>query len=147
MAEHIYFNFMEDDSESESDSDSNTENKLTNNTLTDNTLIDNTLIDNTFIDNTFIENILIDMDTMYPEIVNYKINFTVKQLMQICEYYGISKNMKLTKANKDEIINNIVLFENDPCNYEIVIKRNLMWHYIKELKSDKFMKKFILLWQ
>jgi len=139
MAEHIYFNFMEDDSDSESDSDSNTK--------IENTLIENTLTNNTLIDNTFIENILIDMDTMYPEIVNYKINFTVKQLMQICEYYGISKNMKLTKANKDEIINNIVLFENDPCNYDIVIKRNLMWHYIKELKSDKFMKKFILLWQ
>jgi len=139
MTEHIYFNFMEDDSSSESESDSNSK--------IENTLIDNTLTNNTLIDNTFIENILIDMDTMYPEIVNYKINFTVKQLMQICEYYGISKNMKLAKANKDEIINNIVLFENDPCNYDIVIKRNLMWHYIKELKSDKFMKKFILLWQ
>jgi hypothetical protein len=130
---------MEDDSSSESESDSNSK--------IENKLIDNTLTNNTLIDNTFIENILIDMDTMYPEIVNYKINYTVKQLMQICEYYGISKNMKLTKANKDEIINNIVLFENDPCNYDIVIKRNLMWHYIKELKSDKFMKKFILLWQ
>jgi hypothetical protein len=93
------------------------------------------------------DNTIINMDIMYPEIVNYKINFTVKQLMQICEYYGISKNMKSAKANKDEIINNIVLFENNPENYSIVIKRKLMWYYIEELKSDKFMKKFVLLWQ
>jgi hypothetical protein len=93
------------------------------------------------------DNTIINMDNMYPEIVNYKINFTIKQLMQICEYYGISKNMKLAKANKDEIINNIVLFENNPDNYSIVIKRKLMWYYIEELKSDKFMKKFVLLWQ
>ena len=134
MTEHIFFNFMEDDDDDESDSDSDINSELNN-------IIDKTIIDNT------IDNTIIDMNDMYPEIVNYKINFTVKQLMQICEYYGISKNMKLTKANKDEIINNIVLFENDPCNYDVVIKRNLMWHYIKELKSDKFMKKFILLWQ
>jgi hypothetical protein len=121
------------DDESDSDSETNSE---------DNTIIDNTIIDNTIIDNT-----IIDMNDMYPEIVNYKINFTVKQLMQICEYYGISKNMKSAKANKDEIINNIVLFENNLENYSIVIKRKLMWHYIEELKSDKFMKKFVLLWQ
>jgi hypothetical protein len=126
MSENIFFNFMDD--ESDSDSETNSE---------DNTIIDNTIIDNT----------IIDMNDMYPEIVNYKINFTVKQLMQICEYYGISKNMKSAKANKDEIINNIVLFENNLENYSIVIKRKLMWHYIEELKSDKFMKKFVLLWQ
>jgi hypothetical protein len=130
MSENVFFNFMND----ESDSDSDTNSDL-------NTIIDNTIIDNTIIDNT-----IIDMDDMYPEIVNYKINFTVKQLMQICEYYSISKNMKSTKANKDEIINNIVLFENNCENYSIVIKRKLMWHYIEELKSDKFMKKFVLLW-
>ena len=121
MSENVFFNFMND----ESDSDSDTNSDL----------------------NTIIENTIIDMNDMYPEIVNYKINFTVKQLMQICEYYGISKNMKSAKANKDEIINNIVLFENNSENYSIVIKRKLMWHYIEELKSDKFMKKFVLLWQ
>ena len=134
MTEHIFFNFMEDDDDDESDSDSDINSELNN-------IIDKTIIDNT------IDNTIIDMNDMYPEIVNYKINFTVKQLMQICEYYGISKNMKSTKATKDEIINNIVLFENNSENYSIVIKRKLMWYYIEELKSDKFMKKFVLLWQ
>jgi predicted DNA-binding protein (UPF0278 family) len=107
----------------------------------------NTTIINDDINDNINDNTIINMDNMYPEIINYKINFTVKQLMQICEYYGISKNMKSAKANKDEIINNIVLFENNPDNYSIVIKRKLMWYYIEELKSDKFMKKFVLLWQ
>jgi hypothetical protein len=135
MTENIFFNFMDDDSSS--DSDTNSEFNI----------IDNAIIDNAIIDNTIIDNAIISMDNMYPEILNYKINFTVKQLMQVCEYYGISKNMKSAKANKDEIINNIVLFENNPDNYSIVIKRKLMWYYIEELKSDKFMKKFVLLWQ
>jgi predicted DNA-binding protein (UPF0278 family) len=125
------------DDDSSSDSDTNSEFNI----------IDNAIIDNAIIDNTIIDNAIISMDNMYPEILNYKINFTVKQLMQVCEYYGISKNMKSAKANKDEIINNIVLFENNPDNYSIVIKRKLMWYYIEELKSDKFMKKFVLLWQ
>jgi hypothetical protein len=83
---------------------------------------------------------------LYPEIVNYKINYTVKQLLLICDYYGILKNIKLAKANKDDIINNLVLFENNMENFEIVFKRKQMWHYMEEIKSDKFMKKFILLW-
>ena len=80
-------------------------------------------------------------------VINYQINYTVKQLLQICEYYNISKNIKLIKANKDEIITNIVLFETNSENYEIVIKRKQMWYYIEELKNDRFMKKFILLWK
>ena len=129
MSENIFFNFMDDDTDSDVDLDLNVTNIShdINDDINDNTII--------------------NMDNMYPEIVNYKINFTIKQLMQICEYYGISKNMKLAKANKDEIINNIVLFENNPDNYSIVIKRKLLWYYIEELKSDKFMKKFVLLWQ
>jgi len=130
MSENVFFNFMDD-------TDSDVDVNLSIDLNTNNISINDDISDNT----------IINMDNMYPEIVNYKINFTVKQLMQICEYYGISKNMKSAKANKDEIINNIVLFENNPDNYSIVIKRKLMWYYIEELKSDKFMKKFVLLWQ
>ena len=83
---------------------------------------------------------------MYPEILNYKINYTVKQLLQICDYYGILKNIKLMKANKDEIINSIVFFETNPDNYDMTVKRKQMWYYIEELKSDKFMKKFVCVW-
>lgn len=83
-------------------------------------------------------------DNLFHEVVNYNINYTVKQLLQICDYYNILKGVKMTKCNKEEIINTIVLFESNPFNYNIVYKRKQLWFYINELKSDKFMKKFIL---
>jgi hypothetical protein len=83
----------------------------------------------------------------YAEHVNYKINYTVKQLLVICDYYNISKNIKLIKANKDDIITNLISFENNSDNYNIVNKRKQLWYYMEELKNDKFMKKFIILWQ
>ena len=83
-------------------------------------------------------------DNLFHEVVNYNINYTVKQLLQICEYYNISKAVKMTKCNKEEIINTIVLFESNQDNYNIVCRRKQLWFYINELKDDNFMKKFIL---
>ena len=37
------------------------------------------------------------------QIINYQINYTVKQLILICDYYGISKEIKVTKCNKHDI--------------------------------------------
>ena len=76
-------------------------------------------------------------------IINYQINYTVKQLLQICDYYGIAKELRTNKCNKDEIINILVHFENDYNNSEIVFKRQTMWLYINELKNDSHMKKYI----
>lgn len=121
--------------ESDSDSDSNldsTEYDLT---------LQNEILDTNEIT---IKNEIIDE---YAEHVNYKINYTVKQLLVICDYYNISKNIKLIKANKDDIITNLISFENNPDNYNIVNKRKQLWYYMEELKNDKFMKKFIMLWQ
>lgn len=81
-------------------------------------------------------------DTM-PQIINYQINFTSRQLTQICDYYNI---IKPKKCNKDELAHLIVEFEKNHENAEIVCKRQLMWFYMDELKNDKYMKKYILLW-
>ena len=78
-------------------------------------------------------------------IINYNINYTIKELMLICSYYGISQIIKNNKCNKEEIILALVTFENDTKNQEIFFKRKNMWFYISELKNDKFMKKYILL--
>lgn len=78
-----------------------------------------------------------------PQIINYKENFTVKELLVICEYYGFLKEIKTNKCNKEEIIEILVNFENDPINNNIVFKRQNLWFYINELKNDKFMKKYI----
>jgi hypothetical protein len=75
--------------------------------------------------------------------LNYQLNMTVRQLLQICDYYGIAKGLKTNKCTKDEIICLLVDFEDTAENYEIVSRRRLMWFYIEELKNDKLMKKYI----
>jgi hypothetical protein len=84
-------------------------------------------------------------DITLTHMVNYRENFTVKELLFICEYYGFAKQLKSAKLNKDEIIDFLVNFESDENNLDIVFKRQNMWFYMNELKSDKFMKKFLLL--
>ena len=79
-----------------------------------------------------------------PQIVNYHENFTVKELIIICDYYGFAKEIKNNKYNKEEIIHFLVEFENNPMNNLIVSKRQNLWFYINELKNDKFMKKYVL---
>jgi len=126
MSENLYFNFMED-------TDSSDEEK------------ENEFLENE--KNDIEENVKNEIIDGYANHINYKMNYTVKQLLQICDYYNISKTMKIIKANKDDIITNLISFENNPENYEIVNKRKQMWYYMNELKNDKFMKKFFLLWQ
>ena len=75
--------------------------------------------------------------------LNYQLNMTVRQLLQICDYYGIAKTMRQQKCNKDEIIMMLVDFEASDENCEIVTKRQLLWYYVNELKNDSFMKKYI----
>lgn len=86
-----------------------------------------------------------DDDSMMPQILNYQLNFTVRQLVQICEYYGIAKEIKSNKFNKDETIQMLVVFENDQQNEDIVCKRRLLWFYADELKNDKYMKRYIIM--
>lgn len=74
----------------------------------------------------------------------YEINYNVKQLLLICDYYKIGKNLRICKSNKTEIIESIVFFESNSENFEIVLKRKQLWFYIKELNNDNFMKKYIL---
>jgi hypothetical protein len=87
---------------------------------------------------------LYNHDVMLTRMINYRENFTVKDLLFICEYYGFSKQLKNAKLNKEQIIDFLVNFESDQNNFDIVNKRKNMWFYMNELKSDKFMKKFVL---
>jgi len=77
------------------------------------------------------------------ELANYSY-LTLKQLNLICDYYGITHYIRITKCNKEDIVNMLVLYESTDENCEIVIKRKKMWKYLAELKKDKFMKKFII---
>ena len=114
----------------------------TNNELVDNENIDDYLqeINDQIDDQTYND----DDDLVIPQIINYNENYTVKELLLICEYYGISKELKSNKCNKEVIINFLVDFESNCMNTQIVLKRQRLWLYINELKNDKFMKKYVL---
>ena len=68
----------------------------------------------------------------------------MKELLLICNYYGISKQLKINKCNKDLIVQVLVDFETNYENIDIVSKRKNLWFYMNELKNDKFMKKYLL---
>ena len=91
-----------------------------------------------------IENTELDDELILPQIINYDENYTVKELLLICEYYGFAKDVKSNKFNKEEIIHFLVEFEKNSNNSDIVFRRQNMWFYINELKNDKFMKKYVL---
>jgi len=82
-----------------------------------------------------------DIDQYETMDLNYNTNFTKKQLERIAEYYEISKR----KKNKQELIVDIILFELNPENEYIVFKRKQLWEYMKEIKADKYLSKFLIL--
>tara|TARA_Y100000389_G_scaffold204545_1_gene257882 strand:- start:27514 stop:27894 length:381 start_codon:yes stop_codon:yes gene_type:complete len=79
-------------------------------------------------------------DSLLAWELDYDTNYTVKQLGQISDYYGINKN----RLKKDELIQVIILFEEDMNNIYIVETRKRLWENIKELKKDKYFSKFIM---
>jgi hypothetical protein len=74
----------------------------------------------------------------------YETEYTVKDLLKICNYYGIDKDVKISKCKKRDIIDTIVYFESSVENFDIVQKRIMMWKYINVLLNDPKMKKFII---
>jgi hypothetical protein len=74
----------------------------------------------------------------------YNEKYTIKELMKICAYYGIDKDIKASKCRKMDIITTIVFFEAQAENVEIVSQRNNMWAYITELATDPKMRKYLL---
>jgi len=79
-------------------------------------------------------------DTLMAKEINYSTNFTRKDLDRIADYYSIGKRKKL----KDELIQDIIIFENDPENIEITYRRKKLWSYMEEIKDDKYLRKFLI---
>lgn len=95
------------------------------------------------------EYIFKEQDNLCANFIHYDINCTLKQLLLICQYYGIeyygaSKDIRINKCNKSDVLNTLIIYENNIENLEKVNKRKCLWHYINELKNDKFMKKYVL---
>jgi hypothetical protein len=80
-------------------------------------------------------------DEIFSRKINYQVNFTVKQLSMMCDYYEIRSRNK----NKNELIEALVSFENESKNNSTILKRKKLWFYLEELRKDSFTKKYILL--
>jgi len=74
----------------------------------------------------------------------YDEEYTVKELMKICQYYDISKHIKASKCKKQDIILTIVYFESLDENYDIVQQRHKMWSHMTDLMSDPKMRCYLL---
>jgi hypothetical protein len=66
-----------------------------------------------------------------------------KDLLKIASYYGLDKDIKMSKLKKKDLISMIVYFESFPENIVMIKKRNRMWSHIKELLNDPKMKKYV----
>lgn len=73
----------------------------------------------------------------YNELLNMK----VKELLRIAEFYSLKVNANIKKA---ELIYILVEFEQEPDNMSLVLKRKRFWYFVNELRSDPFMKKYVL---
>ena len=71
--------------------------------------------------------------------MDYSLNYTIKMLNHIADYYKISKR----KLKKDELIEKIIEFEGDYDNILVVEERKKLWIYMRELKDDPYMSQFV----
>ena len=81
------------------------------------------------------------MDDYIAAELDFNENYTKKQLEKIADYYQISKR----KKRKQELIEEIVIFEKDISNYNITERRKTLWFYMSEIKNDNYLSKFLIL--
>ena len=71
-------------------------------------------------------------------------DYTIKNLLKICNYYGLEKNVKTSKCKKQDIIDTLIYFESLPENAVIVHNRITMWEYMSAIMNDPKMKQYVL---
>tara|TARA_X000001036_G_scaffold380811_1_gene372449 strand:- start:24 stop:509 length:486 start_codon:yes stop_codon:yes gene_type:complete len=91
----------------------------------------------------------------------YDTNYKISDLSKIAEYYNISltkfndtenatananakSKKKYVKKKKNELIKDIIEFEEVTLNTYLVNRRKELWFYIDELKIDKYLQKHII---
>lgn len=82
----------------------------------------------------------LELDNLLAQQTDYLDNYTLKPLHHIASYYKLQK----TKVNKEQLVQNIIEYENNPENAEIVYNRKRLWYFIHELKDDDYFSKFVL---
>ena len=83
---------------------------------------------------------IVGMDDYIAMEIDYQTNYLKKDLERIADYYEISKR----KKKKEQLAEDIVVFEKDPENVEIVFQRKKLWLYVEEIKCDKYLSKFLI---
>jgi hypothetical protein len=86
------------------------------------------------------EYLKLDEDDIEALKLYYNEKYTIKGLLQILQYYGLSKG----KMVKDEMLQVLLFFETDQQNKDIVERRMRLWSNIQELKRDVYFSKYIL---
>ena len=81
-----------------------------------------------------------DTDNFLAKQLDYNENYLIADLKKIAEYYDIPTR----KLRKEELVQELVIFENDPENAEVYLKRLQAWFWLKELKQDPKIKQYIL---
>jgi len=79
-------------------------------------------------------------DELRAREIDYELNYTVKYLTSILDFYDIKKN----KLNKKDIITRILEFEMKKENFSIIEERKRLFENFAELKNNKYFSKFIL---
>ena len=82
----------------------------------------------------------IDNNEIIAQQINYDLNFPLKYINNIMDYYEIKKS----KLNKKQMIQKIVEYESNPENYFSVFERKRLFDNYIELKNNKFFSKFII---
>ena len=82
----------------------------------------------------------IDSTEIIAQEINYDLNYPLKYINNIMDYYEIKK----TKLNKKQMIQKIVEYECNPENYFLVFERKRLFDNYIELKNNKFFSKFII---
>tara|TARA_Y100000389_G_C17454294_1_gene516999 strand:+ start:2283 stop:2696 length:414 start_codon:yes stop_codon:yes gene_type:complete len=75
------------------------------------------------------------------QLVNYSLNYTVKDLKRISKYYKLN----IRKKVKDDLIYSILSFETNIDNNAVVSKRKELWYYLQQLLEDSFFNRYIYL--
>ena len=81
-----------------------------------------------------------DMDCATAMSFDYEMNYTLKQLKHIAGYYGLK-----CKPRKADMIHDIVVYETDAANGDAVARRKRMFRYMDVLKSDDYLKSYVIM--
>lgn len=77
---------------------------------------------------------------LYVKKVDYMENYRVEELKKIAKFYEIPAQRK----KKEDLVEEIIVYEDCLENLEKVQRRMLYWGYLEELKADPYFKQFVI---